>query len=83
MITKDTHNHHKNLSLAGIVYYDAMRQHFVARVIDKQGDIWYHDGINTGNKCVYEGNVSTFDSTQLRIYKEQMEITAILLIYKK
>ncbi|KAF8576703.1 hypothetical protein K439DRAFT_1366490, partial [Ramaria rubella] len=83
MITKDTHNHHKSLSLAGIVYYDAMRQHFVARVIDKQGDIWYHDGINTGNKCVYEGNVSTFDSTQLRIYKEQMEITAILLINKK
>ncbi|KAF8574971.1 hypothetical protein K439DRAFT_1311008, partial [Ramaria rubella] len=52
--------------LAGIVYYDAMRKHFVARVVDKQGDIWYHDGINRGNRCVYDGNVSAFDSTQLQ-----------------
>ncbi|KAF8582903.1 hypothetical protein K439DRAFT_1647404 [Ramaria rubella] len=83
MITQDTHDNHESLSLAGIVYYDAMRQHFVARVVDKQGDIWYHDGINTRNRCVYEGNVSAFDSTQLRIYKGCIGITATLLIYKK
>ncbi|KAF8579432.1 hypothetical protein K439DRAFT_1246632, partial [Ramaria rubella] len=64
------------LSLVGIVYHDAFRQHYVARVIGKEGDVWYHDGINTGNECVYEGNVSTFGSTQLRIYKDHREITA-------
>ncbi|KAF8576669.1 hypothetical protein K439DRAFT_1309795, partial [Ramaria rubella] len=52
--------------LSGIVYYDAIRQHFVARIIGKQGDIWYHDGINTGPQCVFEGNLSLFDSTQLQ-----------------
>ncbi|KAF8584290.1 hypothetical protein K439DRAFT_1312539, partial [Ramaria rubella] len=52
--------------LSGIVYYDAIRQHFVARVIGKQGDVWYHDGINTGQQCVPEGNLSAFDSAQLQ-----------------
>ena len=43
--------------LVGLVYFGSF--HFTARIIDKDGSIWYHDGVRTGRQCVYEGNLNT------------------------
>ncbi|KAF8224494.1 hypothetical protein L208DRAFT_1511379 [Tricholoma matsutake] len=32
--------------LKGIIYYDT--NHFTAHIIDKSGQMWYHDGMQTG-----------------------------------
>ena len=41
--------------LIGIVYFGSF--HFTCRVIDAHGEIWYNDGLATGRKCEYEGNI--------------------------
>ena len=43
--------------LAGLIYFGSF--HFTSRIIDKDGSIWYHDGVRTGRRCVYEGNINT------------------------
>jgi hypothetical protein len=36
--------------------------HFTTRMIKENGDIWYHDGIETGVSTVAEGNIHSKDS---------------------
>ena len=42
--------------LAGVVY--GGQNHFVCRVIDDKGMVWYHDGIATGSSCLREGQLT-------------------------
>jgi len=42
--------------LRGIAYYGA--SHFTARVIQDNGMVWYHDGLQTGTNLVYEGTLN-------------------------
>ena len=44
-----TNNLNFRYMLKGVIYYGA--NHFVARIVDGQGWIWYHDGMVTGNTC--------------------------------
>ncbi|KAF8578584.1 hypothetical protein K439DRAFT_1361844 [Ramaria rubella] len=41
------------LNLIGIIYFGS--DHCTTRIIDHQGQVWFHDGIATGRTCVYEG----------------------------
>ena len=43
----------KTFRLRGITYFGSF--HYTSRVIDEHGDVWYHDGISTGAKCMAEG----------------------------
>jgi len=45
-----------NYSLAGIVYYGS--DHFTARIILQDGQIWFHDGITTGQTTIYDGSLA-------------------------
>ncbi|KAJ7733486.1 hypothetical protein B0H16DRAFT_1254680, partial [Mycena metata] len=42
-----------SMNLRGIVYLGDL--HFVSRFISAAGVVWYHDGIETGRRCVREG----------------------------
>ena len=42
--------------LCGVVYHRA--NHFVARIVDKSGNVWYHDGCVTGSNIKYVKIVS-------------------------
>ena len=44
-----TNNLDLNYKLKGVIYHGA--NHFVTRIVDDQGWIWYHDGMETGNTC--------------------------------
>ncbi|KAJ6486021.1 hypothetical protein DFH09DRAFT_948971, partial [Mycena vulgaris] len=44
----------------GIIY--AGNNHFASRPIKENGSVWYHDGINTRNKCEYDGQFNVLPS---------------------
>ena len=41
--------------LCGVIYFG--QGHFVSRIVDKSGEIWYHDGARTGENVKYEKNI--------------------------
>ncbi|KAJ6530257.1 hypothetical protein B0H19DRAFT_967794 [Mycena capillaripes] len=43
------------LRLQGIIY--GGQRHFTCRFIDEGGDMWFHDGITTGKRCLPEINI--------------------------
>ncbi|KAJ7284745.1 hypothetical protein C8J57DRAFT_1052200 [Mycena rebaudengoi] len=49
----------RSMYLRGIIYHG--ENHFVARIVSKEGDVWFHDGIATGSHMLYEGNITNPD----------------------
>ncbi|KAJ7281249.1 hypothetical protein C8J57DRAFT_1056666, partial [Mycena rebaudengoi] len=47
------------MSLRGVIYLGG--NHFTARLISGNGDVRFHDGITTGRRTVYEGNLNNSD----------------------
>ena len=43
----------KTFRLRGVTYFGNF--HYTSRVIDEHSNVWYHDGISTGDKCMAEG----------------------------
>ncbi|KAH6907191.1 hypothetical protein BKA70DRAFT_1104961 [Coprinopsis sp. MPI-PUGE-AT-0042] len=41
------------LTLKGIIYYSA--EHFTVRLIDRESNIWFHDGMTCGSQAIREG----------------------------
>ena len=70
--------------LAGIIYIG--QNHFVCRVIDDAGIVWYNDGITTGRRCFKEGCLPdvTERTAQLRLaeYDGQLKY-ALYAIYMR
>ncbi len=56
------------LYLRGIVYHG--HDHFVSRIIAPEGNMWYHDGISTGNHCINDGYLDVTNSETLRYCQE-------------
>jgi hypothetical protein len=40
--------------LIGLLYFGGF--HFTSRIISSEGDVWYHDGIQTGNNFKSQGH---------------------------
>ena len=57
----------KTYKLRGLVYLGGF--HFNARVINEHGNIWYHDGISTGNLCEPEGELKNMSEKELMTCK--------------
>jgi hypothetical protein len=45
--------------LRGVIYFGG--QHFVARLIEQDTTVWYHDGVLTGRNMIYEGLLESVD----------------------
>lgn len=41
--------------LIGLMYHGS--RHFTAKIVEKDGGIWFHDGAKTGRQCIYTGNL--------------------------
>ena len=48
-------NEHHRMRLAGVIYYG--QQHFTAQVILSDGQIWFHDGIESGRNLIYNSSI--------------------------
>ena len=64
--------------LCGIVYFAP--NHFVAKIVDKSGEIWYNDRFEMGEETEYIGNIVNMTSKDLLKHKRY---SASLLIYTK
>ena len=52
----------KTFRLSSMTYFGGF--HHISTVIDEHGDVWYHDGITTGNKCIAEDKKLKYMSYQ-------------------
>jgi len=55
----------KVLKLRGIVYHGGY--HFTSRIVFSKQDTWYHNGINTGKKCLREGTLVNLSNDTLKV----------------
>ena len=49
--------------LCGIIYWG--HYHFTCRIVQKDGSVFYHDGIRTKDKCAFEGSISNMTARKL------------------
>lgn len=48
--------------LRGLIYFGEF--HFVSRIIDRSGQVWFHDGMTTGSSCQWEGIIDLSSDTK-------------------
>ena len=49
-------------NLRGLIYWGDF--HFVSRIVDKSGQVWFHDGITTGASCEWERTMDLSSDTR-------------------
>jgi hypothetical protein len=64
--------------LCGLIY--SGQGHFVSRIIDKHGLIWFHDGIETGSICIEERMIDMLSDLTWLLIKGQKKL--IYAFYK-
>ena len=71
-----------NLLLRGVVYWiqGIHENHFVCRIITKEREVWFNDGISTGRNSRYEGKLNDFPANYLSMYQGS---TASCMIYAR
>ncbi|KAI0346344.1 hypothetical protein BDW22DRAFT_1324131 [Trametopsis cervina] len=62
--------------LQGMIYFGSF--HFTARIVDEKGDVWYHDGVQTGRDCNFEGNMNDIDVNSLLQAKNGRKCSTVL-----
>jgi hypothetical protein len=60
---KDASGKLTTLCLRGIVYLGGF--HFTSRIVSPNKDVWYHDGMETKQKCIKDGNLSDYTGKRL------------------
>lgn len=61
-ILRYTYNNRQySLKIRGIIYHG--ESHFTSRIITQDGQVWHHDGINTGRACSYEGTLHSLTAS--------------------
>ena len=62
--------------LLGMIYFGNF--HFTSRVVDKNRGVWFHDGIKTGSKLEYEGNLQNIDMNMLQKTKDGRKCSIVI-----
>jgi hypothetical protein len=63
------------LHLRGIVYHG--EKHFTCRIISPEGEMWYHDGMTTGNSCATDIGLNVSTDAKLKTCKGKRLVLAI------
>ena len=63
--------------LKGIIYY--ADGHYTSRTIYNQDQIWFHDGILTGQSMLYDGAITSSNDIQLSVCRGKKAIAAIYM----
>lgn len=67
-------------ALRGIIY--GGENHFTSRIVRPNGEMWYHDGIETGHTTVNEGSIHSLEADYLNTCdRGEVGRTAIGVIY--
>ena len=70
--------HQQLYRLCNIIYFGS--SHFVARIIDKLGGVWYNDSCESRKRVQYMGNIVNLSSKELIKVKRYL---ATVVIYTK
>ena len=54
----------KRMRLAGLIYHSGLRNHFTAVVVDRDGNLWYHNGMTTRNRSTWMKNMQNITDTR-------------------
>jgi hypothetical protein len=52
--------------------------HFTSRIVDRNGGVWFHDGIKTGHDLDYEGSLQNIDMNMLQKSKDGRKCSAVI-----
>jgi hypothetical protein len=63
------------LHLRGIVYHGSF--HFTSRFISEKDDVWYHDGRRIGSTCIYDGDLTCAQDSDLRRCRKRDLVLAV------
>ncbi|KAJ6536056.1 hypothetical protein B0H19DRAFT_1317633 [Mycena capillaripes] len=64
------------MNLRGIVY--GGQAHFTCRLVDKDGSMWFHDGITTGSNCIPEINTNALQNKLLLHGCGEKQVVAVI-----
>jgi hypothetical protein len=64
VVTADD-NSQDTLVLCGVAYHNDVSKHYVSHIINMDEKVWYHDGMEMGTQCIYEGVLTDFDSNTI------------------
>ena len=78
IVIYDEKNVINKLYLKSIIYFGS--SHFTSRIIDRNNDVWYFDGLNSNGESSKEQHLELFTSDQLISCKERF---ASCIIYAK
>jgi hypothetical protein len=62
-------------NLRGVVYHGKF--HFTSRLIKPNGQVWYHDGILTGSKCMQDGILGALPPDYLNTCTDTDNVTRV------
>jgi hypothetical protein len=52
--------------------------HFTSRIVDRNGGVWFHDGISTGHDLDYEGSLQNIDMNMLQKSKDGRKCSVVI-----
>jgi hypothetical protein len=65
----------RHLKLRGIIYLGGY--HFTARLINLNGNVWFHDGRTSRDTCEAQGQLASFDSSRLSACGSRKAVLAV------
>jgi len=65
----------ETLKLKGIVYHGGY--HFTSRIVTADQQVWYHDGITTGQTCIQDGILANITDERIKRCKNRDLVLAI------
>ena len=65
-------------TLRGMIYHGM--NHFTARIISDDSNVWYYDGMQSNGKCIKEGLFTSLSQTALRKIQDRK---IIIVLYAK
>ncbi|KAH9960591.1 hypothetical protein BGW80DRAFT_1182264 [Lactifluus volemus] len=73
----DANGSRRLYNLRGVIYFSC--DHFTARVVNCNGMVWFHDGLFTGKRLVYESSnmssIPTGDSILVIYIRDDSHVT--------
>ena len=65
----------QDINLRGIVYHGGY--HFTSQIVSFEQQIWYHDGISTGTRCLKDGILKSQSDDKLRMCRGRDLVLAV------
>ncbi|KAJ7621565.1 hypothetical protein DFH06DRAFT_1009914 [Mycena polygramma] len=77
-ISFNLHEEVMTLRLRGLIYHSAENLHFTSVLVDKEGEMWYHDGMTTRRVCTHLTNIKGVADRRVLHWKDGQRLGAVI-----